>query len=161
MLITDGNCSLVTYLYADRRIQWTTGDASGGEGGLGSTPAQAGFDAGVQTRYFSIPGSRTPAIVNIELTSNIGIPGQWTFTEYIWKILLNHASFGSIKEPYKLALLPTGERLFMYMCGSDPHFAIHLLEGELLCYIFQSPRAQHHLQPAGQRQPSDQCSLCS
>jgi hypothetical protein len=25
----------------------------------------------------------------------------------------------------------------MYMCGSDPHFAIRLAEGELLCYTFQ------------------------
>ena len=25
----------------------------------------------------------------------------------------------------------------MYMCGSDPHFAIQLSEGELLCYTFQ------------------------
>ena len=25
----------------------------------------------------------------------------------------------------------------MYMCGSDPHFAIRLSEGELLCYTFQ------------------------
>ena len=30
-----------------------------------------------------------------------------------------------------------GERDFMYMCGSDPHFAIWLSEGELLCYTFQ------------------------
>ena len=49
----DGNCSLVAYLYADRPFQWATGDALGGEGGLGGTP---------------IPGSQTPAIVDIELT---------------------------------------------------------------------------------------------
>ena len=46
VMITDGECSFVTYLYADGLIQWTTGDASGGSGGLGGTPAQAGFDAG-------------------------------------------------------------------------------------------------------------------
>jgi hypothetical protein len=86
VLITDGNCSFVTYLYADRRIQWTTGDASGGEGGLGGTPAQAGFDAGDETRFFSIPGSQTPAIVDIETTSNIGVPGQWTFRVDLDKI---------------------------------------------------------------------------
>jgi hypothetical protein len=34
-------------------------------------------------------------------------------------------------------LLLTGESDFMYMCGSDPHFAIRLAEGELLCYTFQ------------------------
>ena len=79
VLITDGECSFVTYLYADRLIQWTTGDASGGDGGLGGTPAQAGLDAGDQVRSFSIPGSQTPAIINIDRTSNVGVPGQWTF----------------------------------------------------------------------------------
>jgi hypothetical protein len=42
-----------------------------------ATPAQAGFEAGDETRYFAIPGSQTPAI--IETTSNVDIPGQWTF----------------------------------------------------------------------------------
>ena len=79
VLITDGECSFVTCLYADRHIQWTTGDASGGDRGFGGTLAQAGFDAGDETRFFSIPGSGTPYIVDIELTSNIGVPGQWTF----------------------------------------------------------------------------------
>ena len=79
VLITDGECSFVTYLYADRRIRWTTGDASGGQGGLGGTPAVAGFDAGDEARFFSIPGSGMPAIVNIERTSNIDVRGQWTF----------------------------------------------------------------------------------
>ena len=74
VLITDGNCSFVTCLYADRRIQWSTADPSGG-----GTHALAGFDAGDETRFFSIPGSGTPAIVDIELESNIDVPGQWTF----------------------------------------------------------------------------------
>ena len=46
VLITDGECLFVTYLYADGLIQWTTGNASGGSGGLSGTPTQAGFDAG-------------------------------------------------------------------------------------------------------------------
>jgi hypothetical protein len=74
VLITDGNCSHVTYLYVDRLIQWTTGDASGGEGGLGGRPAQAGFDAGDATRSFSLPG-----IINIKTITNVGVPGQCTF----------------------------------------------------------------------------------
>ncbi len=79
VLIADGNCSFVTYLYADGLIQWTTGDASGGSGGLGGTPAQAGFDAGDQSRSFSIDGSLTADIINIDTTTNVGVPGQWTF----------------------------------------------------------------------------------
>ena len=79
VLITDGNCSFVTYLYANGMIQWTTGDASGGTNGLGGTPAQAGFDVGDNMRAFSIPGSLTPAIINIDRTTNVDEPGQWTF----------------------------------------------------------------------------------
>ena len=83
MLISDGlreNVHLSpTFMLIDGLIQWTTGDASGGSGGLGSTPAQAGFDAGHQTRSFSIPGSGMAAIININTTTNVGVPGQWTF----------------------------------------------------------------------------------
>ena len=67
------------YLYADGMIQWTTGDASGGSGGFGGTPAQVGFNAGDGTRFAVVPESRTGAIVNIDTTSNVGIPGQWMF----------------------------------------------------------------------------------
>ena len=78
-MATDGTFSFVVFRYADGLIQWTTGDASGGSGGLGGTPAQGGFNAGDGTRFLSIPGSRTSAIVNIATTSNVGIPGLWIF----------------------------------------------------------------------------------
>ena len=58
-------------------MQWTTGDASGGSGGLGGTPAQVGFNAGDSVNYANIQGSRTPAIINITSTSNVLVPGQW------------------------------------------------------------------------------------
>ena len=132
VLITDGNCSFVTYLYADRLIQWTTGDASGGQGGFGGTSAQAGFDAGDATRFFSIPGSETPAIVDIENTTNVGIPGQWTFRVDLDKII-EPRMFCSILQDFPLVShsyqspsmcqhsFTLGETSFM--CGSDPHFA--------------------------------------
>ena len=63
----------------DNGIQWTTGDASGGSNGFGGTEAQVGFNAGDNTNYFAVPGSRTSNIVNIETTSNIGIAGMWVF----------------------------------------------------------------------------------
>ena len=77
--MTDGTISFAKFLYADGEIQWTTGDASGGRNGFGGTPAQVGFDAGDGVRFFSVPGSQTDAIVNISTTSNIGVPGVWTF----------------------------------------------------------------------------------
>lgn len=64
------------------RLDWTTGSASGGNAqGLGGTPAQAGFDAGDGTNFFTLPGSRTAAVLDLETTSNVSAatPGLWTF----------------------------------------------------------------------------------
>ena len=77
--MTDGTISFVKFLYADGEIQWTTGGASGGINGFGGTPAQVGFDAGDGERFFSVPGSQTNEIVNITSTTNVDVPGVWTF----------------------------------------------------------------------------------
>ena len=78
-MITDGRRSFVIFLYANGEIQWTTGDASGGTNGFGGTAAQVGFNAGDGIRFASVPGSQTRDIVNIDSTSNVGIPGVWVF----------------------------------------------------------------------------------
>ena len=67
------------FLYADGEIQWTTGDASGGTNGLGGTPAQVGFNAGDGNHSATVPGSRKAAIINIDNTSNVDVPGMWIF----------------------------------------------------------------------------------
>ncbi|MCA9605715.1 MAG: DUF4215 domain-containing protein [Myxococcales bacterium] len=61
------------------QLEWTTGDASDGVGGLGGTPAQAGFDAGNTRDFLALPGSLTSAVLALETTSNVGIPGVWRF----------------------------------------------------------------------------------
>ncbi|MEZ4406384.1 MAG: nidogen-like domain-containing protein [Polyangiales bacterium] len=63
------------------RCEWTTGDASGGTGGFGGTPAQVGFDAGNRMDYVSLPMSRTMAILDVCRSSNVpgGDPGLWRF----------------------------------------------------------------------------------
>ena len=66
-------------MYADGRIQWTTGDWSGGNNGLSGTEALAGINAGDRSNSYIISGSRTPSIINIARTSNVGIPGVWMF----------------------------------------------------------------------------------
>ena len=53
-------------MYAD--IEWTS---SGG--------SLAGINAGDGVNHVTIPGSRTSGILNIEETSNIGVPGVWIF----------------------------------------------------------------------------------
>ena len=79
VLITNGRKSFVIFNYADGEIQWITGDASGGLGGFGGTPAQAGFNAGDGLRFANVPGSQTAEIVNIDSTSNVNRPGVWIF----------------------------------------------------------------------------------
>ena len=79
VLATSATKSFVILLYADGGIQWTTGDASGGVGGLGGTEALAGINVGDGINSITIPGSLTPSIINISKTSNVGIPGVWMF----------------------------------------------------------------------------------
>ena len=62
--------------YRFNRCEWTTGDASGGVGGLGGTEAQMGWDAGDLTNFWSHPDSQTPAILNLCTTSNVGDPAS-------------------------------------------------------------------------------------
>ncbi len=78
-MATDGTSSFVIFLYADGEIQWTTGDASGGSGGLGGTQAQVGFNAGDGIRFATVPGSRNDTIINITQTTNVAVPGVWIF----------------------------------------------------------------------------------
>jgi hypothetical protein len=64
------------------RLEWTTGDASGGRGGLGGTPAVAGYDAGNGIDYFMLPGSRTGNVLDVINQSNVSpsTPGLWQFS---------------------------------------------------------------------------------
>ncbi len=64
------------------RLEWTTGDASNGSNGLGGTPAQAGFDAGDNVNFFTLPGSFTGSILDIANNTNVvnGDPGFWSFS---------------------------------------------------------------------------------
>ena len=69
--------SFAIFLYAD--LQWTTGDNSFGDDGLGGTEALAGINAGDGVNSVTIPGSRTSNITNLVMTSNVGDPGVWIF----------------------------------------------------------------------------------
>ncbi|CAH1253501.1 SNED1 [Branchiostoma lanceolatum] len=79
VLATDGTFSFAIFNYGD--ILWTTGTASEGdrETGLGGIPAQAGFNAGDGTNYYTVPGSRSAEIVDIETRTNVGQPGTFMF----------------------------------------------------------------------------------
>ena len=77
MLAASESESFVIFLYSD--LQWTTGDYSGGNDGLGGTEALAGINAGDGNNSVTIPGSLSPNITNLVMTSNVGDPGVWMF----------------------------------------------------------------------------------
>ena len=79
VLATSGTESFVIFLYPFGRIQWTTGDNSFGDDGLGGIEALVGINAGDGIRSYVVSGSRTSSIINITRTSNVGIPGTWIF----------------------------------------------------------------------------------
>lgn len=62
-------------------INWTTGDASGGEDGLGGQVAHAGFSAGNGADYFELPQSGSQSgMLGLEATmGNTGASGLWVF----------------------------------------------------------------------------------
>lgn len=64
-----------------KRLNWTTGDASGGINGLGGVAAQAGYTAGDALHFSMLPGSLTEEVLNLQSTSNVSTttPGLWTF----------------------------------------------------------------------------------
>jgi VCBS repeat-containing protein len=76
----DGNFDIV-FRYED--INWTTGSASGGSGGLGGTPARAGYTAGDgnPAHYFELAGSGTqnPMLALEDTVGNTGIAGVHVF----------------------------------------------------------------------------------
>ena len=80
MLVTDGRISFAMLLYAEGEIEWITGDSSGGTNGLGGTPAQAGFNSGDGTRFYSLPLSQSSRLVDIDrLPGNTQEEGVWIF----------------------------------------------------------------------------------
>ncbi len=63
-------------------VEWTTGGASGGSGGLGGSVAHAGWTAGDGINFYELPQSGNQnAILNLETTSNPNTPidGNWVF----------------------------------------------------------------------------------
>ena len=79
-------------MYADGKIQWTTGDDPGGDSGDDSgdhsgddsdgffgTEALVGINAGNGFDHYVVSGSRTSSIINIARTTNVGILGTYIF----------------------------------------------------------------------------------
>ena len=66
VLTTDGNATYVMFLYRD--IQWESSDTT------------IGFNAGDGIRSYNLPEASTiTGILNLEISSNVGIPGAFYF----------------------------------------------------------------------------------
>ena len=81
MIATDSTTqrSFAIFLYADGRIQWTTGDDDGGTNGLGGKYAQVGFNKGNGIDFSVVPESQTADVIDMDKYSNVGKPGVWIF----------------------------------------------------------------------------------
>ena len=73
VIASDTTRSFIIFLY--EQLQWTTGDASGGSGGLGGTEAGIGLGAGDGAHHFTIAVSNTPQVLGLTYMSNIDTAG--------------------------------------------------------------------------------------
>ncbi|XP_075046985.1 uncharacterized protein LOC142107450 [Mixophyes fleayi] len=75
VLCTDGNYTFVLLNYED--IQWPS--VEGNSSVYFGPFALVGLNSGYNTGYYTIPGSRSPAIGNISHTTNVNVTGRWAF----------------------------------------------------------------------------------
>jgi 5-hydroxyisourate hydrolase-like protein (transthyretin family) len=63
-----------------QHLQWTTGDASGGQGGLGGSVARAGYSAGNNEDFYEFPEAGDQAgMLDLVNRSNVGPAGLFVF----------------------------------------------------------------------------------
>jgi VCBS repeat-containing protein len=100
VLISEGNGNFdIQYRYGD--IEWTTGGASGGSGGLGGTPARAGYSAGDGTHYYELPQSgNQEALLTLPTTDgNTGIDGVDQFEVHNGEVGLSATGTINFSDP--------------------------------------------------------------
>ena len=64
------NASFVMLNYGEMQFYKNSGASIG---------ASVGFSAGDFTNYVTLPNSNTPQVVDLQSTSNVGVPGQWIY----------------------------------------------------------------------------------
>ncbi len=84
LIISDEGGGNFDFEFRYENIDWTTGGASGGVGGLGGTVARAGWTAstGDPAAYFELPESGDQeGILNLDQSvGNTGLVGRWEFS---------------------------------------------------------------------------------
>jgi VCBS repeat-containing protein len=99
-LINVGNGDFnIVFRYED--INWTTGDASGGVGGLGGTPARAGYSAGDNNaaHYFELSqsGNQSQMLALESTAGNTGIAGVDVFQVRSGNVVSDLTASGTIQ----------------------------------------------------------------
>ncbi|PIZ84205.1 MAG: hypothetical protein COX96_04995 [Candidatus Omnitrophica bacterium CG_4_10_14_0_2_um_filter_44_9] len=94
----------IEFLYED--INWTTGDASSGSGGLGGVISRAGWNSGNGTDYYELTQSgNQAAMLALESATNVNDPGRFLFQVRNGAVLPDD---GVVPEPASLSLLGLG-----------------------------------------------------
>jgi|GEM_PF-894416 len=99
-------------------IDWTTGSASGGSGGLGGTVARAGWTAGDGVNFYELPQSgNQPAILDLESTSNPSTTpdGNWVFNVINGQVVVGGGADIITVEEESVPVPPPGDGVI----GSD------------------------------------------
>ena len=78
VIASDARHSFIFFIYD--RLQWTTGDASGGRNGVGGRSARAGINAGDGRNSLSIYGSGTSLMLRMNYNSNCGVRGVFVLS---------------------------------------------------------------------------------
>ncbi|AWB86574.1 hypothetical protein C3E77_08055 [Mycetocola zhujimingii] len=117
----DSNAGAFDIVFNYNSIQWEAGDASGGFGGLGGSPARAGFSngSGNENASFEVPGSGetgafldgSPTALNTR-TADGSVAGRLT-----WKVRGGNApvaEYVALGDSYQ-----SGEGLHDYWAGTD------------------------------------------
>jgi hypothetical protein len=80
-LIAVGSAGDFDIAFRYENLSWTTGDFSGGTGGLGGTVARAGWTAGDGLNYLELPQSGVQdEVLALDEASNVGTPGAFLFS---------------------------------------------------------------------------------
>jgi cysteine-rich repeat protein len=61
------------------RCEWTTGDANGGDGGFGGSPALVGLNSGNSEDFWNYDNSLSDDVIDVFNESNTDEPGYWSF----------------------------------------------------------------------------------
>uniref|UniRef100_A0A8C3HLB6 Sushi, nidogen and EGF like domains 1 n=1 Tax=Chrysemys picta bellii TaxID=8478 RepID=A0A8C3HLB6_CHRPI len=162
VLITDSKLSFTIFNYES--ITWTTGmhASSGGDfAGLGGIAAQAGFNAGDGKRYFNIPGSRTDDIVDVEMTTNVGIPGRWVFRIDDAQVQVGGCN-NTTSVCFTLRPCLNGGKCIEDCITGNPSYSCSCLAGFTgkRCHLVESPCEMKECQNGGQCQVANKTAVC-